>query len=286
MKEKNFFANIRDLCIESMTYEVMAAPKPGLVDRFNNGAHDDMDVFTFINSIISLSDYFYEITKLGYEFNKEDYRMLMEDIRPLGIEAEKSMFKATNGVNTHKGLIFLMGIIAAASGNLYGKSHDINLENLSIIIREMTRGITNELIINSDSKNLSYGERIFKEYQITGIRGEVEKGLVTVKNVSYPVFEKLMDNEKVSLNTAMIHTLLHLMAKVDDINILGRHGMDKLNYVRKRAKHSLEFGGYLSQKGRKYVKYMDMDFINKNISPGGSADLLAVTILIYLLERM
>lgn len=285
MKER-FFNQVRDLCIESMTYEVMASPKPGLVDRFNNGAHKDMDVFTFTNSIISLSDYFHDITKVGYEFDKEDYRMLMEEIRPLGIEAEKSMFTATCGVNTHKGLIFLMGIIAASSGNLYRKSIDINPRNLSMTIKEITRGITNELIINSDSEKLTYGERIFKEYHITGIRGEVENGLATVMNISYPIFERLMNDERISLNTALIHTLLHLIGEVDDINILGRHGMNMLNYVRRRAKHALEFGGYLTPKGRKYVKYMDMDFINKNISPGGSADLLAVTILIYFLERM
>lgn len=285
MKEK-FFNQVRDLCIESMTYEAMAAPKPGLVDRFNNGAHKDMDLFTFMNSIISLSDYFHDITLLGYEFDNPDHRLMMEEIRPWGIEAEETMLKATNGVNTHKGLIFLMGIVAAASGRLYRNAMDINPKNLSMIIKEMTRGITNELIINVDSEKLTYGERIFKEYHITGIRGEVEKGLPTVMHISYPVFKRLMDNESISVNTAMIHTLLHLMAKVEDINILGRHGMDTLDYVRKRAKHALKFGGYMRLKGRKYVKYMDMDFINRNISPGGSADLLAVTMFIYFLERM
>ena len=280
-----FFNHIQNSCIESMTYEVMAAPKPGLVDRFNNGAHKDMDLFTFINSIVSLKDYYYNITKLGYDFTSEDYRLLMEEIRPLGIEAEKSMFKATDGVNTHKGLIFLMGIIAAAAGNLHRRSMDISPKNISKLTRQMTGGITDELKVDLESDDLTYGERIFKEYNITGIRGEVEKGLPRVMKVSLPIYTKLMNNPKIEQNTAMIHTLLHLMVVVDDINILGRHGMDTLDYVRKRAKHALKYGGYLSPKGRKYVKYMDMDFINRHISPGGSADLLAVTVLLYLLRE-
>src|SRR5699024_3254748 len=111
------------------------------------------------------------------------------------------------------------------------------------------------------------------------------KGTSTVMNISYPVFKKLMDKGRFSLNTIMIHTLIHLMAVVDDINILARHGIDMLDYVRRRSRQSLKYGSYLTPKGKKYVKYMDMDFINKNISPGGSADLLAVTVLIYFLEK-
>lgn len=280
-----FFNHIQNSCIESMTYEVMAAPKPGLVDRLNNGAHKDMDIFTFINSIISLRDYYYDITKLGYEFNKEDYRLLMEEIRPLGIEAEKSMFKATEGVNTHKGLIFLMGIIATASGNLYRKSMDLSPDNISIVTKEMTKGISKELEKSAHIEKLTYGERIYKEYNIVGIRGEVEEGLPTVLNVSLPIYTKLMKDPKINQNDAMIHTLLHLISVVDDINILGRHGMDTLDYVRKRGKQALGFGGYLTTKGRNYVKSMDSDFIQRHISPGGSADLLAVTILLYILRE-
>ena len=287
MKDKIFFNHVRDLCLASMTYEVMAGPKPGLVDRLNNGAHKDMDLFTFIDSIISLKDYFYEISKLGYQFNNDNYTVLMEDIRPLGIQAEKTMFQATQGVNTHKGLIFLMGIIAAASGNLYRKTNriEINPRDLSNLVSQMTRGITRELKTNIDTEKITYGERIYKEHKILGIRGEVEKGLPTVMNISYPLFKRLMDNTSYGLNTAMIHTLISLMTVVDDINILGRHGMPMLDYVRARSSQAIKYGGFLRPKGRKYVKYMDKDFIDKNISPGGSADLLAVTLLIYFLEK-
>src|SRR5699024_6920601 len=135
--------------------------------------------FTFIDSIASLKDYYYDITKFGYEFNKKDYTLLMERIRPIGIEAEVSMFKATKGVNTHKGLIFLMGIIAAASGSLYRRNNNmiIKPKDLSKVIMDMTRVITDELKTNVDAKKLTYGERIYKEENILGIRGEVEKGL-------------------------------------------------------------------------------------------------------------
>ena len=95
--------HISSLAMKSMIYEVAVSPKPGLVDRFNSGAHKDMDFFTFIDSSMIFMDYFYKCTMTGIEFKEEDYSLLLKSIRPLGIEAEKKMFAATNGINTHKG---------------------------------------------------------------------------------------------------------------------------------------------------------------------------------------
>src|SRR5699024_6679000 len=114
MKEKmiikNFCNKISSMSIKSILYEVAATPKTGLVDRKNSGAHKDMDFFTFINSSSVLGSYFYNCTKAGIEFKGNDYRDLLKDIRPIGMEAEKDMFKATNNINTHKGIIFSQGI--------------------------------------------------------------------------------------------------------------------------------------------------------------------------------
>lgn len=286
MKKEDFFNYIRDLSLKSMLYEVTVAPKPGLVDRFNSGAHRDMDIFTFIDSSLSLSTYFYDCVKLGYEFDGNDYTNILKALRPIGIKAEEKMFMATNGVNTHKGLIFSLGIISAAAGTIYRKTNNICIHPLEMsnLVKEITKGLTEELLSLENKSNLTYGEKLYKKYGAKGIRGEVESGFSTVLKYSLPELKYLIEDTKYHINDILVNVLLNLMAKTEDSNILGRHDMETLNYVQENSQHALELGGYLTDEGRKYVKEMDKNFIENNISPGGSADLLAITIMLYMLE--
>lgn len=287
MKKEEFFKYIRDLCIKSIIYEVMVSPKPGLVDRYNSGSHSDMDVFTFIDSAISLNDYFYHCTRLGYEFNGVDCTEILTSIRPIGIEAEKYMFRATNEVNTHKGLIFSLGIIAASTGFLFKiKNHIYFDENeISKLVMEITKGLSSELKEAHNKEQLTYGEKLYKKYGVKGIRGEVESGFDTVLKYSLPVLERLMDENKYCINDILMNVLLNLMANTEDSNILGRQNMETLTYVKEISQKALELGGYFTSKGKGYIENMDKEFIEKNISPGGSADLLAITIMFYILKN-
>lgn len=287
MNKKNFCNYISSLCIKSILYELAASPKPGLVDRYNPGAHDDMDVFTFLGSASVLPPYFQECTRAGLDFQGDDYRKLMEGLRPIGIEAENLMFQATSGINTHKGAIFSLGIIASAVGSLYGKNHDSYFKTDKIIkrVKEMTEGISKELKNIDNNKDLTYGESLYLKYGVKGIRGEVESGFETVINHSLPVLKDLIKADEYSINDILLHTLLHLIAHTEDSNILGRHNMGVLNYSQARAKKALDLGGYLTEEGRKEVGQMDRDFIENNISPGGAADLLGVTIFLFYLEN-
>lgn len=98
MNNHEFSNYISNLIVKSMLYEVSTTPKPGLVDRANPGAHKDMDFFTFINSSVIFYEYFYNCVKMGLEFHGNDYTKLLSNIRPIGIEAEYSMFHATNNI--------------------------------------------------------------------------------------------------------------------------------------------------------------------------------------------
>lgn len=282
-----FCNRITSIAMKSILYEVAATPKPGLVDRENPGAHGDMDFFTFLSSASVLGSYFYDCTKAGIEFNKKDYRELLVNIRPIGIKAEEDMFKATNGINTHKGMIFSQGIIAAAVGSLF---RDNNKEYYAPIeiqnrVKEITKGITKELEESYNKENPTYGERLFIEYGIRGIRGEVESGFQTVLDHAYPILTSLILEKKHHTNDILVHTLVHLMAYTEDSNILGRHDIDMLYYAQKQARKSLDLGGYLTPEGKSFIDDMDKDFIEKNMSPGGAADLLAITIMFYLIEN-
>lgn len=287
MNIKEFCNRISNIAIKSILYEVAATPKPGLVDRRNPGAHNDMDFFTFLSSGSVLGSYFYDCTKAGIEFSDSDYTKLLIKIRPIGIRAEEDMFGATKGINTHKGMIFSQGIIAAAVGSLYkenSKEYFTPVE-ISNRVREITKGITSELAKAYNKENPTYGERLFIKYGIKGIRGEAESGFQTVLDYGYPIFVSLISEKKYHINDILIHTLIYLVANTEDSNILGRHDIDMLYYAQNQAKRALGLGGYFTIEGKAFIEEMDKNFIKRNISPGGAADLLAITMMLYLIEN-
>lgn len=281
----NISEYISYLAQKSVLYEVSASPKPGLVDRFNSGAHNDMDYFTFLRSSSAIIDEFRAMAVIGAQIKDYNLKDVLEMIRPIGIKAEKKMFRATYGVNTHKGIIFSIGIICAAAGFAMRKTgkHTVKAETLCDIVKEITSGICEKELTNIEDKSqLSNGEKLYKKYELKGIRGEAESGFETVLSKGIPIIRENIDKRNV--NDVLVQALLNIMTVSEDTNIVWRHDIDTLNYVKEYSKIVLDNGGMFSDKGKKSIIDMDKTFIEKNISPGGSADLLAVTIMLSLLE--
>lgn len=284
----NFCEYISKCAVESLLYEVSATPKPGLVDRNNSGAHSDMDFFTFMSSSAVLGQYFYKCSEKGLNESIDDDRELFNQLRKIGIDAEHKMFQATGGVNTHKGLVFSLGIICAATSNCFlsMNKESLTIEVICKKVANMTKGISaKELNINKKDK-LTYGEKLYKKYGIKGIRGEVEEGFITVRETSFPVYLNLKQSGEIAINDILVQVLLHLMTVTEDTNVVARHDLKTLEYVKKSAKEALQLGGILTPEGKAFIEKMDEDFISKNISPGGSADLLAVTHMFYLMTEI
>lgn len=289
MIDKNVFAReIESIAVRSLLYEVSATPKPGLVDRNDCGAHDDMDFFTFIDSSSVLGETFYFCTLAGIEHDNT-IDTLLDAIRPIGIRGEKRMFSITKKVNTHKGLIFSLGVLSSAIGYLYGKEANRMwcANDVCEQVKYMTKGLVErELTSREINRPLTYGEKLYANYGITGIRGEVASGFNTVLKFGFPVFKKLMEEEKGSLNDRLVQVLLNLMTKTQDSNILGRHNLSMLRKVQVHAKEIVELGGVFTEEGKKEIEEFNKWCIKKWVSPGGSADLLAVTIMLYYIEKM
>ncbi|SDY61819.1 triphosphoribosyl-dephospho-CoA synthase [Proteiniborus ethanoligenes] len=282
-----FCEYISEIAIKSMLLEVAATPKPGLVDRNNSGAHKDMDFYTFMESSASQVYTFYNCALEGLKFEGKENKELLNIIRPIGIEGENKMFNATRGINTHKGLIFSLGIIAAAAGLQHKetKKQKMDIDDICHKVKDIAEGIVSRELGKLDNKDsLTYGEILYKNHGIKGIRGEAESGFSTVRYHSLPIFRELMKGEG-NLNDNLVQVIFHLMTITEDVNILGRHGVDALEYVKSKAKEVLALGGIFTEKGKKKILEVDKDFIYRNISPGGSADLLAVTLMLYLLEN-
>ena len=283
-------ANIAQVAIQSLLYEVSASPKPGLVDRYNQGAHNDMDFFSFMASTASLVCYFYKAAAMGVKYAGQKATELFSALRGLGIEAEKAMLKATGGVNTHKGLIFSLGLVSAATSCalVEQKASRPDVEGVCHKVAAMTSGICRRELeeMKKHAELLTHGERLYKKYGFKGIRGEAESGFATVRNHALPELKRLKSKPGISLNDLLVQVLLVLMAVNEDTNIAARHDQETLEDVKKNAGRVLEAGGMLTAAGIRMVYQMDQEFIKRNISPGGSADLLAVTVMLDLLSEL
>lgn len=274
---------IGGLAIESMLFEVSAAPKPGLVDPFCSGAHKDMDYFTFLSSTASLHACFDEMAMLGMKYRDQDISKLLKPLRQCGMIYEKKMFSYTNGVNTHKGMIFTLGILCGCAGWNYGKQ-PYAYENICRLAAALCDGICEHDYQGlSEKKTLTRGEQIYLSYGFKGARGEAESGYQTIYSVAMPVYKQLKQ-ENISANHIFIQTLLYLIADTYDTNIIARHNRKVCDYARASAAKAISLGGIFTGDGRTYIKEMEQDFIQRNISPGGCADLLAATHFLYRIE--
>lgn len=274
-----------ETCAYALMAEVGATPKPGLVDRHDSGAHTDMNYATFEASTAAIVPYLTQMFACGTAWESKDFNALFESIRPIGVEAEKAMFDATEGVNTHKGMIFSMGTIAAAAGLFYKRHERFDAEKILMLAGYLCYDAMRKDFQKIDRKNpKTNGELLYLRYSTKGIRGEAQKGFPSVRTVSLPAMRSAFSTGQ-SENEAYLNTLLTLMANVDDTNVLSRTNTVVQGYVKSEAAQLLKIGGASTPKGMEALKKLNQKFIHMNVSPGGCADLLAVTILLYRLEN-
>ncbi|MCR5758236.1 MAG: triphosphoribosyl-dephospho-CoA synthase CitG [Selenomonas sp.] len=275
------------LAVEAMLYEVSASPKPGLVDRHNNGAHHDMDFFTFMSSAAALRGYFDVCAAIGSNAGTDDVPSFLPALQQAGQKAEEDMFAMTSGINTHKGLIFSLGILSACTGYIAARKQALTVDQICKAAAALCKGICQKAYGSLSAKpegQRTKGEKMYLRYGVTGVRGEAEAGFPSVRNISLPVYRALRQAD-VLLNDALVDTLLALMAGMDDTNILGRHDWHTSEQVKTMAQKAADLGGMQTPAGQEAIRQLDERFIQDWISPGGSADLLAATHFLYEIER-
>ncbi|RBP46794.1 triphosphoribosyl-dephospho-CoA synthase CitG [Garciella nitratireducens] len=279
---------------QAVLYEAVLSPKPGLVDPVDSGAHRDMNIYTFMDSTCSLYQGFYQFAQKGLLW-KDSLKKLFEKIRFIGIELEKKMLKETKNINTHKGIIFSMGIFLAATGFFLQRYLDVFIEfpifekedsdEIFKIIKKMTRGLVAEDFKQIDKKDtLTHGEKLYFKYGFTGIRGEAEAGYPFIENQIMPRIR--CQDKKESLQCRLLEILFLLMSNTEDSNVIHRGGVEALELVKKEAKNFLKTGGLAQENALKKIEKMNSLFVQKHISPGGSADLLIVSIFLGKLENI
>ena len=245
------------LACNALQQELDTTPKPGLVDQHDSGAHADMDYRVMQRSIHALRPYFVKLAQTSLQGNT-DYAT----ISAIGIEAERAMLAATHGVNTHRGALFSMGL-AVVQGTILTKVQSNKASDLQAgIIR-----LANQFPDTRDT----HGSRAVSQYHAKGALAMAREGYEQLFTDWLPLLRNLKDQGD---PYAHHKTLLRIMSQIDDTNILHRRGAEVAQQVK------MEAARLLADFSPEQLEIMNRRFIAANISPGGAADMLALTIFI------
>lgn len=263
---------IAHLATRALQAELDTTPKPGLVDKDNNGAHRDMDYALMQRSIDTLHPYFVKLALLGCA----DALPTHTSIRDIGIEAEKAMLSATNGVNTHKGALFSMGLAVVAA------AHEENTDSLQATIKTLAASFPDTNGTHgSKAKLLSKGT--------TAIKGALDNAREGYEMLFAEWLPFYIERRKERDAHTLHKTLLRIMCDLDDTNVIYRTDLATAEEVKQEARALLDSfsKAHTAEDKEKRIaaellalKDMDKRYTARNISPGGAADMLSLTIFI------
>jgi len=277
---------IAHLAVQALQIELDTTPKPGLVDQHDNGAHHDMDYALMCKSIQALRPYFVQLAWLGFECGRQGIDVDVAQMRTIGITAERAMLQATGGVNTHRGALFSLGLIATAAAWLAVNDGGIDKDRLQQQIISLAQQMP--------KAHGTHGGEAVEKYHVMGALDMAREGYWALFN--------LWIGNYAPCRSARILLLLLIMSELDDTNVLHRsHDMQVLRDVQRKAAdicHYWHTHDYVDELGCTHgsvptspeahcepfnttlVEALNQEFIERNISPGGSADMLALTILV------
>ncbi|MBE5790833.1 MAG: triphosphoribosyl-dephospho-CoA synthase [Clostridiales bacterium] len=266
---------VKNAALYALTFEANVTPKPGLVDRNNTGAHQDMTLSMLLKSAETIAPYIGACAQSGLDTKKSPFEIAFHSLQSIGLEAEKAMFKANGGVNTHKGAIYCFCLLAGAFGRLMGEG-EISAEAILKTASELSKKASFGSLETARLFPSTHGDFAYKNACLSGARGEAISGYPGILHVALPALEDAL-HKGFSENDAGVYALLHLISKTNDTCIYSRGGIHGLKLSKSLAGEAIK-GDFL-----KNAERMDIIFINKRLSPGGCADLLAAAMFIKIL---
>lgn len=265
---------IATMAEHSLLLEVSTFPKPGLVSDVDNGSHTDMDATMFRRSAAVIRPFFRELAVAGL-CNAE-----METLRRIGLRAERAMLEATRGINTHRGAIFGVGLLCAAAG-LRASGHGYVNVPLGWLVAARWGGD----IVGGPRLPESHGEMASRLYGAGGARQEAARGFPSVYEVGLPALRTALRETAGDAAAARVQACFALIARLEDTNLLYRGGAEGLRYAQQLAQRFLDAGGVRQPRWEACAQAVHHAFVERRLSPGGTADVLAMSLFAADLER-
>jgi len=253
-------------------YEELAlSPKPGLVTLIDSGSHRDMDAGSFMRSLFSLRGYFVRITGLGAAHAP------FEVLEQAGIAAESRMLAATGGINTHRGAVFCLGLLCAAAGAVLAQGQALE----PACLRRTLLSLWGQALAEKACRKTSLpGGRAASRYGLRGAAAEAALGFPVLFECALPALQASLASG-LARQYALLDTLFRVMAVLDDCNLVHRGGLAGLRYAQACAQGFLAEGGSARPGGLIAAQTIAQNFVARRLSPGGAADTLAASCLIY-----
>jgi len=263
------------LACKALIAEAELTPKPGLVDRRGAGAHTDLSLTIMKRSAFAIEPYFCEMAFISNRTHPG--QALRERLAVIGRDAERTMLKTTGGSNSHKGAIWILGLLISASA-LYVED-DPKVSRIAATAKEIA-----SFADRAAPRLVSHGELVGKRYGAAGARGEALRGFSHVVDIGLPVLRSKRASGATQ-TVARLDTLLSIMSSLDDTCLLYRGGKKALVAAKDGAIAVERAGGSGTAIGRQKLFRLDRRLLGLGVSPGGSGDLLAATLFLDAVER-
>lgn len=275
-----FCRTLARLALRGLHQELVLYPKPGLVSPVDNGSHADMDAATFMRSLFSLRHYFFHIAEAGLQ--AAPFRQLQR----LAIDAEARMLRATGGVNTHRGAIFALGMLCAAMAYCRGRGIALNEAAIrAALLIQWGDALAGHTCVEAGGSEqagaaASHGQRVAAAHAVGGAREEGALGFPSVFEVALPRLRATLAQGR-GWHEAKIDALFALMGHLSDTNVYHRGGARGAAFVRRRSIAFLAAGGTAHPAWRDAALACHHAFVERRLSPGGAADMLAAACLLH-----
>jgi triphosphoribosyl-dephospho-CoA synthase len=265
---------LADLAVDALIDEADLSPKPALVDRRGNGAHSDLHLGLMHASALSLWPMFKTMAEAALDIGEVGLP-LREALGRIGRDGEQAMLVTTNGVNTHRGAIWALGLLTAAAA----------LEPQSCSPNAVTLNTAKLALLNDRHapQPMSHGAQVAQRYGARGAREEAQLGFPSVLQRGLPQLHKSRQQQAGEQN-ARLDALLAIMTDLADTCVLYRAGTAGLHAMQHGAQAVLDAGGSATLAGRRHLHELDQQLLALNASPGGAADLLAACLFIDRLD--
>jgi triphosphoribosyl-dephospho-CoA synthase len=266
---------LANLAQQSLIAEAELTPKPGLVDRRGSGVHVDLSLALMRRSALAIEPYFHEMASLCE--GTRPCQQLREQLAAMGRNAERAMLMATGGSNSHKGAIWILGLLISAA------AMEDEVDCIASGIAATAQAIAS-FEDRAAPRLVSHGDIVAKRYGVSGARGEAGQGFPHVIDVGLPTLRRRRA-QGATEEQARLDTLLSIMSCLKDTCLLYRGGSAALTAANDGAIAVERAGGVKAESGRQQLKLLDRRLLELGVSPVGSADLLAATIFLDAAEQ-
>lgn len=260
--------------INCLLLELETWPKPGLVSHVDSGSHHDMNAETFRHSAAAIAPHLRALAEGGARGSG------MGHLRAVGLDAEAAMLKATEGVNTHRGAIFGLGLLCAAAGARAAGRTDRAVSLGSAVVL-----LWRDAILDGPVLLRSHGTRVRRSFGAGGARLEAAQGFPSVYSIGLPALLRGEVLAPGNPEASRVQSCFALVAALEDTNLLHRGGPAGLKFARRMAGKFISEGGVGSSGWLERAEAVHKRFVALHLSPGGSADLLAMSLFVRTHER-